>query len=113
LYTLLGIIISLIVSALSAQMISIVYGQKFFESIEVLRVYALSIVFVYIINFYTALSGAKDNHKSQVTALVFGLILNIITVILFTFIWGLTGTAWATVLSYGFVAIILHYKNKT
>lgn len=107
-----GISISLLIVGLAPFMISIVYGAKFIASVNVLRVYALSIMFVYIITFYTALLGAKDKNKQQSLIFFVGVVTNILMVMLLTPMFGLIGTAWATVISYGLVACIFFIKNR-
>ncbi|MDQ5957611.1 MAG: hypothetical protein QG614_586 [Patescibacteria group bacterium] len=115
LYVLTGLFLSVSISLLSPLIVNIVYGKDFAESIPVLQVYSWSIVGVYVIYYYFALLGAKNKNKKQSLFFIIGIIINIILIILLTPIYGLIGTAYATVISYTLVALFIYlseFKNK-
>lgn len=111
-YFLVGLFMSIATFIFSPLLIKIIFGGKFLESVPVLRAYSLSIVSVYLVYYYFALLGAKSKHKFQVIIFIIGIILNVILIVLLTPIFGLPGTAWATVISYAVVAIIFYLNNK-
>ena len=93
--------------------IQIVFGEKYKESVEVLRVYSLTVVPMFMAYYYISLYGA--NKKSNIMTMVFGLsvVLNIFLVALFTPVWGLKGTATATFIAYSFGVLTLSYFKKS
>jgi PST family polysaccharide transporter len=111
-YILSGGIFALFIYIFAPIMVSLVYGSKFQDSINVLKIYGISIVFVYVITYYLALLGAKDQHRFQSFVFLLGVVINMALVILLTPVFGLVGTAWATVISYGLVACIFFIKNR-
>ncbi len=92
--------------------IQIVFGSQYIESIEVLRVYSLTVIPMFMAYYYISLYGA--NKKSNIMTIIFGLsvVLNIILVIIFTPLWGLRGTALATFFAYSAAVLLLSYFKK-
>lgn len=115
-YFLMGIFMSIGIIIFAPIAIHIIFGDKFIESIPVLRMYALSIPGLYLSFFFFSLFAALEEHKVQAYVFSSAVILNIILVVLLTPKYGLVGTAAATAISYSFVGVIFyiywHRKKK-
>lgn len=105
-----GVLISVTFLIFAPLAVHILYGSKFVESVPVLRAYALSIPGMFLISFFTSMYGARDRYHHQVTIFTVSLIVNILLIYILTPIYGLVGTALATVLAYTF-ASLLFYVN--
>jgi len=107
----LGITFGVIIFAPIA--VSILYGPEFSDSASVLRVYALTIVPMFLAYYYIGIYGAHK--KSHIMTMVFSgtLLCNFIFVVIGTKLYGLIGAAAGTVLAYYIAIIFLALlKNK-
>ena len=112
-YIFLGSIISVFIFIFAPLVINIIYGEKFLGAENVLRIYALSIPAMYALYYYFSVFGSQNRHKLQIIIFVISVILNIILVLTLTPIFSLIGTAWATVISYTFAALMFYvYSEK-
>lgn len=96
--------------------VHILYGNRFIESIPVLRAYSLSIPSMFLVSFFINVYGVKDRYHHQITIFGSSLLLNIILVYILTPIFGLIGTALATVFAYSFSAFLFYFyleKHKS
>ncbi len=100
LYLLIGCFMAIGIIIFAPLAVNIIYGAKFLEAIPVLQVYALSIPGLYLTYFFFSLFGAIDKHKVQAMIFFLAVILNILLVVTLTPIYGLTGTASATAITY-------------
>ena len=95
--------------------VSVLFGKSYFESVGLIKIYSLSIIFVYIgvINEHWYVN---DNlQKYYAINVTLGAICNIILNYYFINYYGLMGAAYATIITYFliiFVFDILHTKTK-
>ncbi|MFA5132119.1 MAG: oligosaccharide flippase family protein [Candidatus Paceibacterota bacterium] len=93
--------------------VKILYGSKFIESVPVLRVYSLSIPAMFLISFFINVYGVKDKYHHQVMIFGSSLIVNVVLIYMLTPIYGIVGTASATVIAYTFSALLFYFNlNK-
>lgn len=113
-YFLSGVVIASGVILFAPYIVALLYGGQFTESIPVLRGYALSIPGMFIILHYFAIYGAIGKHTFQSVVFAGGLILNVGLVYLFSALFGLTGVALATAVTYNLVALLfyLHLREN-
>jgi len=113
-YLLIGVAMAIGIIIFAPLAVSIIYGERFIESIPVLRAYALSIPGMYLTYFFFSLFGAIDKHKVQALIFFFAVALNVLLVILFTPIYGLLGAAFATVVTYSLsgLAFYIYWRRK-
>lgn len=105
-----GFIIFLVFLIFAPLAVKILYGSKFVESVPVLRVYALSIPAMFIVSFFINVYGVKDRYHHQIAIFGSSLLLNVILIYLLTPVYGLTGTAFATVAAYTFTALLFYFN---
>jgi O-antigen/teichoic acid export membrane protein len=105
-----GILIALVFAVFAPLAVHILYGSKFAQSVPVLRAYSLSIPGMFLISFFTSMYGARDKYYHQVAIFSVSLVINVILIYVLTPIYGLVGTAFATVIAYS-VAATLFYLN--
>jgi O-antigen/teichoic acid export membrane protein len=98
-----AISISIIFSLCSEQLVSILFGDQFIESANILSVYVWSIVFVFINSAQWKWYLVMGYQKLALRRLIVGAALNIVLNIIFIKLFGLIGAAYATVLSYAYV----------
>lgn len=103
-----GVFISLGIILFAPYIIALLYGGQFAEAVPVLRGYALSIPGMFVILHYFAIYGAIGKHTFQSVVFMGGLILNIGLVYLFSTLFGLTGVALATAITYNLVALLFY-----
>ncbi len=114
-YFISGLVITFCLVVLAPIGIKIMYGDKFLESISILRIYAFSVPGLFVSYYYMALFGACEERKKPAFAAVFVAVLNIILVYVLTVNYGVYGTAFASALAYsvsGFVFYLYHRKYK-
>ncbi len=105
-YLLAGVSSSIFIVLLAPVAVSILYGVKFAESVPILRIYALSIPFMFLCFYYHSILAALDKKKLMATVYVVCAILNVALVIFLTKYLDLYGTALATVITYGLAVTI-------
>ena len=88
------------------------YGDRFLESVNILRIYAFSVPGLFVSYYYMALFGAYEERKIPAFAAVFVSILNIILVYTLTLKYGVYGTAFASALAYSVSGFVFHFFNK-
>jgi O-antigen/teichoic acid export membrane protein len=111
-YFLLGVLASAFMIIFAPMIISILYGAKFLESIPVLRIYALSIPFMFLCFYYHTILGALDKKRLMALVYVICAILNVLLVIILTKYFDLYGTASATVMTYGLAVLSFYFYLK-
>ncbi len=107
-YTGVGVIISAVFLVFAPLAVHILYGSRFIESVPVLRAYSLSIPGMFLISFFTSMYGARDRYHHQVAIFSVALIVNVLLVYALTPLYGLAGTASATVIAYTFAALLFY-----
>lgn len=111
-YLIAGTVIGLFILVFAPLAIQVLYGSEFSESIPVLRAYALTIPGMFLTYFFIGVYGARGRYYLQ--AIIFGLSIavNIVLVYLLTPIYGLVGTAMATVIAYTGASLALYFNLK-
>lgn len=103
-----GVVIALFFVIFAPLAVRVLYGSKFIESVPVLRMYALSIPSMFLISFFTSMYGSRDKYYQQVSIFFSALIINILLIYVLTPIYGITGTALATVIAYTLASITFY-----
>ncbi len=93
-------------------LVKILYGTKFLESIPVLRVYALSLPSMFLFFFFFSVYGMKNVFAYQSYVFAFAIIINALGIFFLTPLFGLLGTASATVAAYTISAMLLYVHSK-
>ena len=101
-----GLLIAIVFIVFAPLAVKILYGDRFIESVPVLRMYALSIPGMFLISFFTSMYGSRDRYNYQVFTFASALIINIVLIYKLTPLYGLIGTALATVTAYTFAALL-------
>lgn len=99
----LAIITTLPILLLSPFIINILYGNDYINAIPVLEIYILSNIFIFFTNSIARWHLAENNQIISLYRYVSGALLNIILNLIFIPIWGITGAAYATLISYSFI----------
>lgn len=99
-YLFFGICVSVFLFICAPFLIKIMYGNKFLESIPILRIYGLSVPGLFITFYYTSLFGAYEERKLLAFAALYIMILTLILGYILTIRFQILGTAWATTISY-------------
>lgn len=103
-----GLVITGVFLVFAPLAVHILYGSRFAESVSVLRVYALSIPSMFLISFFTGMYGSRDKYHHQVAIFSSSLVVNVIFIYILTPLYGIRGTALATVLAYTFAALLFY-----
>lgn len=111
-YLISGSLISLIIVILAPFIVGLLYGSKFIDVIPVLRMYALSIPGMFLTLHFVAMYGVREKYKQQSFIFLLGLMVNILLVYILTPVFGLVGTAFATVVAYSLLSIVLYYHVR-
>lgn len=114
-YLVAGVAIAFSLVVLAPFAVHVLYGSKFADSVFVLRAYALSIPAMFMNYFFLGVYGAKERQKYQIGIFGAAVVVNVVLVYVLTPLFGLTGTAYATVVAYTVAAfgfyIVLDYKK--
>lgn len=109
-YFIVGSLIALGIIIFAPFAVHVLYGNRFADSVVVLRAYSLSIPFMFMNYFFLGMYGARDRQHHQIGIFGFAVLANILLVYILTPIYGLTGTALATSIAY-MVAVAGFYFN--
>lgn len=93
-------------------LVKILYGSQFLESIPVLRMYAFSIPGMFLFFFFFSVYGARDMFKYQATVFAASIVINAALIYTLTPIFGLVGTAMATVVAYSLASSLFYVHAK-
>ena len=96
--------ICVIVTFFSTEIIELLYGDQYLESIPILIIYVWSIMFVYLSNASTSYFLAENMQLHACMRLIFGAIINVVLNIYWIEHYGLVGAAYATLISYAFAS---------
>ncbi len=115
-YFVIGTGIALTIVLFAPLAVHVLYGIKFIDSVSVLRAYALSIPGMFMNYFFLGMYGAKERQHNQIGIFGTAVGINIVLVYVLTPVFGLVGTAYATVISYTVAALgfysVLDKKGK-
>ena len=103
-----GILIAITIFIFSKHIINILYGVEYLEAYVVLRLYIWSSVFMFLNNTAWQWHIAENNQKLGFYRSFIAAILNIVLNWIFIPIMGLTGAAFASLVSYCFVGYLGH-----
>lgn len=109
LYVLSGILITTFLFVFAPFIIRILYGDKFLESVDVLRVYSLSITGLFISYYYMIVCGATEEKVRPAIIAVISALINISLVIILTHFYGILGTAAASAISYSVSGAMFYF----
>jgi PST family polysaccharide transporter len=101
--------ISVLLYFLSDYLIILFYGNHFRPAIEVFQLYLWSSVLVFVITASSRWFLIKNRAFSLLLRSIFGAFLNVMLNYLFLHWYGLIGAAWATLVSYFFVAYVYDF----
>ncbi|OIO31234.1 hypothetical protein AUJ77_00285 [Candidatus Nomurabacteria bacterium CG1_02_43_90] len=107
-----GTVISILTIITAPFIVSLLYGPKFIEVTPILRVYALSIPGMFLVYHYLAIYAVQGKHLQQAFIFSLGIIINIVLIYILTPIFGITGTAFATVISYTFMSGVFYLHMR-
>ncbi|MEI8061984.1 MAG: flippase [bacterium] len=108
---LLSVFIALPISLLAPMIINILYGAKFILAAGILQIYIWSIVGTFLINLATQYLIAENKKKSLVLLNVIPMIVNVVLNIIWIPLYGITGAAYATLISYSLGPIYMLFSN--
>jgi O-antigen/teichoic acid export membrane protein len=111
-YFLIGSCISLGIILFAPLIVNVLYGDKFIDSILVLKAYALSIPGMFMNYFFLGIYGARDKYKQQILIFGVAVTVNVILVYALTPIMGIMGAALSTSLAYTISAVWFYFNYK-
>ncbi|WP_236892797.1 flippase [Desulfoluna limicola] len=94
--------ISVLISFFAQDIVVILFGEQYLQSVPILIIYVWSIVFVYISNASTSYFLAENMQFHASLRLVFGAVINIALNMMWIKSYGLNGAAYSTLCSYAF-----------
>jgi len=97
---LISLIISIIIFLLSENLVLLLFGEQYFQTIEILQLYIWSIIFVFLNNLAWKWYIVEKLQKIAFMRLTLGAIVNIILNLFLIPMFGLKGAVYATLLSY-------------
>ncbi|MFJ8067873.1 oligosaccharide flippase family protein [Peribacillus sp. NPDC096447] len=106
-----GLLIGLVLFLSSEMIIKIIYGDGFEDSVLIMKVLCLMLLFRYLITIDGMILTVLDKQKVRSTIAIIGLLLNIIFSVIFVNGYGAIGAAFASVLT-SFILLII-YKIQT
>lgn len=112
LYAFIGVVTALFLIFISPLAISLLYGEKFIEAVPVLQMYALSVPGMFVTLHYFGVYGAKEKHFLQAMIFLGGLLLNIALIYILSPLYGLSGAALATSITYTVIAAIFYSQVR-
>ncbi|MFH1824877.1 MAG: flippase [Candidatus Firestonebacteria bacterium] len=94
-----GIIVTIICFVLSKQIIILLYGYKFIDSVYAFAILIWAIPFIFVNGFYSYLLTSLNHQKNILLYLTFAVILDVLLNILVIPKYGFIGASFATVIS--------------
>ncbi|MCB9810533.1 MAG: flippase [Candidatus Nomurabacteria bacterium] len=95
-----GVVLSLIIYIFAPKIITIIYGEAFFESIQLLQIYIWSLTGTILTFIMQTVMMNENFYRIQIYTAVIPMILNVILNIILIPKMGAPGAAFATVISY-------------
>ncbi|MGE5426222.1 MAG: flippase [Bacillota bacterium] len=106
-----AVVIALITTILAKPAVSILFGQEYLPSVQLLKIYVWSGIGLFLAWAMQQRLLAEDRLKQLSRAYAIAMVLNIVLNLLFIPVLGLTGAAWATLAAYSVLPLMM--KNKT
>ena len=107
----LGSVVALIVIAAAGFIIPLVFGSKYSESINVLKILYLTVPLLYMANINVVLAKSIFLEKKIIKIMLVCAILNILLNSIAITLWSAAGAAWATFISESILAVLLLRLN--
>lgn len=107
-----SILIAIVMFLFSKEIITLLYGEKYQESIEILNIYIWSIIFVFLSNGSWSYYLNENLQKIASMRLIYGAVVNIGLNIFFIKYFGLVGAAYSTLISYSISSYFVNYFYK-
>jgi len=107
-----SVVISIIVYIFSNEIIILLYGDNYYQSVEVLNLYIWSIIFVFLSNGSWSYYINEGLHLMASFRLIVGAIINIVLNIYFINYFGLLGAVYSTIISYAISSYFINYFYK-
>jgi len=108
-----GLVIAVLVSLLARPIILVLFGNEYLESISVLRIYAWSIIGVFLGSVSANYLIAENYVKIYFWVSLMGAVTNVLLNLWLIPIMGIDGAAIATVISYSLVVLgLLFFRNS-
>jgi O-antigen/teichoic acid export membrane protein len=112
--TLMGYIVAIVTTLFAAPIVTLLFGDEYYQSARVLKMYIWAGIFVNIAMAKSAYLKAMNYTKIQFISTAFGAITNIALNLVFIKNYGVIGATWATIISYSIEAyFILFFFPKT
>ncbi len=107
-----AIILSVMIFIFSNKIIIMLYGQEYYQSIEILNIYAWSIIFVFLSNVSWPFYHNENLQKIASIRLFYGALINIVLNIYLIEYYGVIGAAYATIISYSISSYFVNFFYK-
>lgn len=112
LYAVSGLLIMLLILLCSKYAVKIVYGDKFKDAAIVLFWYSLTIPSMYMFYYYNSITGITEKYFSSSKIFTFGIIVNVILMIVLYPLYGLVGVSISTAIAYFLVVVCFHKIHR-
>jgi len=107
-----SIVIAVATSVLARPVVLLLFGQDYADSIGLLRIYVWSGVGLFMAWAIQQRLTAEDRMKVISNAYLLAMIINVILNYFFITRFGLTGAAWATLISYSLLPVMMMGRGK-
>ena len=104
--------VSILYTIFANDIVTILFGNEYVESIEIVVIYVWSIVFVFLSNGSWSYYLTEGLEKLASIRLIVGAVVNIVLNIYFIELYGLPGAAYATLISYSVSGYFVNYLFK-
>ncbi|MAP54381.1 flippase [Altibacter sp.] len=108
-----AIVVSVLYTIFANFIVTFLFGNEYAESVEVVIIYIWSIVFVFLSNGSWSYYLNENLEKFASLRLIIGAVINIALNIYFIELYGLTGAAYATLISYSISGYFVNYLFKS
>ena len=108
-----GLFVSIIIFFFSGPVIRIVFGQDYIASIKISQIYAWSGVSMFLMTGFWTYLLSENYTKIYLFATIFGAVSNILLNIILIPVFGVMGSAYATLISYSLPPFSLIFFRKT
>ncbi len=101
-----GTLIAILAALFAGPLIRILYGPEYLPAVDILRILAWSLVFIYINELFTFFFLSADRQKSMFKILLAGLIVYTLLCVILIPQYGYLGAAWVLLITEGFVTLL-------
>lgn len=107
-----SIVLCFVIMLFSPIIIQVVYGSEYYESIDIMKVFAWQGVLIAMGSVAAQIMIIDDTHQIAYLKSIFGGLLNIVLNIYWIPKYGIMGAVFASLLAYGISSYVLHYFIK-